>query len=197
MTTRVQDFVVSYPTVRGHAQCHVRLLDDAPRPLAVVCSQFINHRGGSVTNYVGEIRQELQSGAFPQQRRLLPEVHERVREAVAKPTADTVIDALVALVTLDTGYVVRTAFKTVSAVWDTVKVRQRRAQRISDVLWVEHYPAGSLGSLFADDKYALVTFDENGMPDWEHVTLAQVVERSGFSEQEIRKDRGSLVLQAD
>lgn len=197
MTTGIQDFVVEYPTVSGHAQCHVRLLDDESRPLTVVCSQFINHRGGSVTNYIGEIQQELHGGVLPQQPRLLPEVRERVRVAVAKPTADTVIDAVTALLTLNMGYVVKTGLKAISAVGDTVKLRQRRAQRLSEILWVEHYPAGSLGSLFQEDKYALVAFDDNGMPNWEHVTLTQVVERSRFSEQEIQKDRASLVLQTD
>lgn len=183
----MHDFVYTYSEFPHPSWCHVRILDERDRPITVLCSQMFDNRGCSVTNAIKDIRRAVLASLEQAQ----PSPVERARAALLKPTPDTAIDAAVAACGHSGLGLLSAALK---LGWRVLSEERDAARRIANVTWVEHYPNGTLPSLFRHDKHALVTFDRtSGQPGWEHVDARAIAERTGYSVRQLTVPRDRLV----
>jgi hypothetical protein len=181
----MEEQVLEYTAWGIPSKCHIRVLNEPGKPVTVVCSQMIDNLGGSVTNYMEDIRRtvdhELRSG--------IPSASDSMKENLPRPDTDSAIDAIVAVLTADIGYPVRLALKTVPWAWKFYSEHKGILRRIDDLVWVEHYPQEAVASLFPHDVYAVVTFDSStGAPAWEHLKVEEIASRTGYSVPQLQKD---------
>lgn len=191
------DYLVEYPTHPHEGQCYVRVLEAEGNPTTVVVSQAIGNIGGSVTNYVGPIRKAV-AGKLGLTTQPLTAA---AREAVASPGVDVVANVITALIMCDVTIVLPTALKTALkgavATAHAAKTNRELEERLKSLVWIEHYPEGSLPGGQNAESFKVVSFDPELA--WSAQNIEQLSFKTGYSTEELRRDPAELraVLRTD
>lgn len=178
----MKDFIVRFNAWNILSKCHVRILEEYDKPITVICSQMFDNEGGSVTNYLEEIRaavqQELHAG--------VPSTLDLMREALPRVDADGVIDAILAVIMQNPSYPLRLTLKTIPLAWKVYSEHRNRVKRIDyDLVWIEHYPRGTLRTLFNYDRYTVVDIK---YLKWQEMSLSDISKRTGYPLSLLQKD---------
>jgi hypothetical protein len=167
----LKDIHFRFPGFHGSAgRCHIRLARaDRRSPLVVVCSQYTNYQGTSVTNAL---------------------------EIIAATLFDQIARGEISGVSLDEPLPWQSEWHSDVQWFDKVLARvfpekyENRflttyvdaSKAFSKVVWIENYPVELTSSLFPFKHLSAVTLDESGSPVWHHrITSEWLVEKTGFS----------------
>jgi hypothetical protein len=162
-------------------RCHVRFCKAShATPLVIICSQYKDYRGTSVTNAAKIIA-------------------EKVFYLVANNEIDDirfdfelpVYDEWDHDVTLFDKLLVRLS---PAKYWARFMTRKLQIDEIfSRIIWIEHYPEG-WGSSGNERRYKRVELDKDGHPGWSALSDAWLTQHTGMSSAELLIDSNQLTL---
>ena len=152
-------------------RCHIRLVRASEKaPLVIVCSQYQNYYGTSITNgfelIVTKLFRdiaELRVNGF--------RFDDSLPIVEASRNAQLVFESLLNLM-LPKRY------------RSTTAVRLDIVRMFSSVIWIEHYPEGT-GLLPSAATASVVTLDTDGSPVWQHGLSKEVVQTSGLDRKQL------------
>lgn len=153
-------------------RCHIRLAKDSKeKPLVIVCSQYKNYYGTSVTNALELISEklfyEIANGRI-----------EEISFDFDLPLYDqwhSDVNAFDRILTNILPDKYRHRFK--NSFLDIIKV-------FNEIIWIEHYPE-DVGLLQETATVSIVTLNDNGSPDWQHGIRKSDYSSLGFEPKEL------------
>lgn len=173
----MKEFVYRFEGFHGTpSRCHIRILNEKGKPIVVMCSQFSDKPGTSVTNMAEEIafstRQYLESNNAT----LATLVTRYLREK----TISEILADLICAIKQAKDYLVL-MLEWIKCTFDYHHNYKNNKNRIENFIWVEHYAPGV--GLYENGSYAVVSFDGDMWgPNWRYGSLAAIVKYTGYSE---------------
>jgi len=157
------------------SRCHVRILDDADKPLVVICSQMAKDPGTSVTNAAEDIAQQIKSYLSQNNLTLSAAIQRYIKSSRLTKKLDDLIRRLKDSKNL-------TVF-TLESIKLALEYRERQLEqtgKINNIVWVEHY--SKVIGYFDEDRYAIVSFEsDTWTPKWAHFQAWKLAEITGYS----------------
>ncbi|WP_148282950.1 hypothetical protein [Pseudogulbenkiania sp. NH8B] len=172
-----EDFFYEFPGFCGiRSKCHIRIVAESGRPVVIVCSQTPDNHGTSVQNAYEIIRdqvyQYLSNKSVEKKRKFLADTLDEFATTIEKAKKLTVA-VVVFLLRQVSG-----ALKNEKSILDLLR------QEKPDVVWLEHWPAGTG---LSPDKvdYLLVSENETGSPHWDRIDVSTLATKLGYSVDQI------------
>lgn len=152
-------------------RCHIRLVQAGDNsPLIIVCSQYQNYFGTSVTNGFELIVTKLFHDIA--EHRIDGFNFDNIQPVLEdNRSAHSVFESLMNLIM---------PRKYASAIAGKLDI----ARLFSSVIWIEHYPKGT-GILSTDATVSVVTLDQDGRPVWQYGLSNKVLQASGLKRNQL------------
>jgi hypothetical protein len=170
-------FIHEFQGFNGFAsKCHIRVLDDADKPLVILCSQMASNLGTSVTNVAEILAQDFQTYLGQNNLTLGSAIQGYVKESRFTKMLDDLLTKL-----KDTKNLTLFTLESIKLALQYREQHAERSRRIREMIWVEHYAPG----LGIDPKgsYAIVTFEPGSWrPSWKYLPRPKLATITKYEE---------------
>jgi hypothetical protein len=173
----MEEFIHEFAGFHGTpSRCHIRILDEADKPLVVMCSQVAEKPGTSVTNMAEYIALDVKKYLERDNFTLASAIARYLRTKKLSEMLSDLINGL-----KSEGKYSIFALESIKLALEYTEKHKQQKSRVSEFIWVEHYSV-SVG-LHPDGRYAVVSFDkESWQPNWSHGSIEAVVNYTGYTE---------------
>lgn len=170
-----QEFIHSFGGFGGYpSRCHIRVLDDQEKSLVILCSQMTENPGTSVTNAAEIIAKDIKN-YFELGNVTLASA---MQNYIKKSRLTNILGDLIGRLKESKSLTIF-ALESIKLALEYRERHFERTGKLNGLVWVEHY-APDIG-LAVTGSYAIVTFSpETWTPSWEHVSLSEIAERTGY-----------------
>lgn len=166
------------------SRCHFRILDEANKPLVVICSQTNKLIGTSITNMAEflaiDVQKYLEQGN--------PTLQEEIKKYIKTSKIEKLLVDLIHYLK-ENEKVHIFILESLRSFFEFRTKYSERKEKIKNMVWVQLYPKNVVSSFFDRDRYSIVRFNEKTWePSWEGTTLEKLVEQTGYSIEKFRID---------
>ncbi|MTJ92892.1 MAG: hypothetical protein F8N36_08540 [Desulfovibrio sp.] len=184
-----QDFIYGFGGFGGYpSRCLIRILDEADKPLVVICSQMANKPGTSVTNAAEIISKSIQEYLAQDSLPLCAAIQRYIK--TSKLT--TILDDLITRLKESKTHTIFT-LESIKLALEYRESQIARLRKVKELIWVEHYNA-SLG-LNLGYEYMEVSFVPGTWgPKWTGTTISALSESTGYPIAEFQIDPSAVHL---